>query len=75
MTYANEPDRDEVIEELRELVEGAFGLSFRRSAFGVRALTKGDWDAFEQSIDRAQEFLKFIDGPLRESQDSRQEGK
>jgi len=59
--------RDEILAELRELLTGAWGLSVRHSGLGVKALTPGDWAAFHQSVERAAEFVKEVDGPKIET--------
>ena len=55
-----EPDRDEILHELRELaaVTRLFYLSHE-----VRALGTKDWDDFLRSSQRAHDFLLEVDGP------------
>lgn len=56
-------ERDEIIAELRELFDGAWGLAGRQESVGAKHLTAGDWAAFRQSVNRAHDFLREVDGP------------
>lgn len=59
--------KDEILTELRELLEACWVIDCAKEVRGMRHVTPVQWKSFQRSYRRASEFIQRLDGPKVET--------